>query len=245
MFFSPTLKSDWFYAHKVIRCFMIFFMVAMLVMPILHQPPKSEAVVPIIIVAAILTVDAILIAGSLAWHAAQPKSCQECERRVDETNEHEGLCPNKCGELIFLCVTPNAHQNRCLSCGELFYACNNREVPEEEEERYEHRKVDSDCGIHRHHDCTPENNHELNTGSCGIHSYPECAPELNHLPVDTLCDHSVFTCTEGHEDVFCDPCQIFYPACENHECPPDDSSGCCDDSSGCCDDSSGCCDDGS
>lgn len=239
MFFTPTLKSDWFYVHKTVQCLMVILLVTMLVMPILHQPPKAEAIGPLAIVIAIVAVDVALIVGGLAWEAAQPKPCPGgCDELVSNPEADKNPCGN-CQKVIYTCVTPTEHEAYCDGCGELHYTCDKTSVQESEEPRYKHRKIDSDCGIHQHHACKPENNHPLNTADCGIHSYPGCSPELNHFPVNTLCDHSVYTCTVGHEDVFCDPCLIFYPACEDHECPPrDDSSGCCDDSSGCCDDGS-------
>ena len=242
---------------------MIILMIATLVMPILHQPPKAEAailttlaVITVIIAGITLLVYIVDVTHDIADDGEAPCDAG-CGIDVNPTGQHFTLCINCLGERVWDCVNskPNGkwvpHRVQCAStveegqyisgCWEWYYICtpsgllDKPPLPSELPEG--HRVVPSDCEIHNHRVCRPEHNHLLNKTDCGIHSYPECSPELNHLPANTLCDHNVYTCAVGHEDVFCDLCS-FYPACEDHVCPSDDSSGCCDDSSGCCDDGS-------
>ena len=252
MFFIPTLKSDWFYAHKASQCLMIVLMVAMLVMPILHQPQKAEAEPVSGTVVIFITIAIAGAAVFVNWWVNQPNPCPVgCGSVVDTIEAHHGECGN-CDTIVYKCldtrpaVSENPaypeHKARCDACDQWYYLCDDPDVhTEEEEDRYQHSEVDSDCGIHKHNACKPEDNHQLNmiTADCGIHSYLECNPVSNHqLKVFPFCGHNIYECTEGHEGVFCSNCLSYDYICENHECPPDDSSGCCDDSSGCCDDGS-------
>lgn len=97
MFFTPTLKSDWFYVHKTAQCLMVILLVAMLVMPILHQPPKAEAIDPATLTIT-FTVITIIIAGAAVavnWWVNKPNPCPAgCQVKVKDPDSHTINCPN-------------------------------------------------------------------------------------------------------------------------------------------------------
>ena len=241
MFFTPIFKSDWFYVHKASQCLMVILIVAMLVMPILHQPQKAEAVVfSTVVIAGLFVIGAAVIGGIfiLIDDDDETDPCENCDAQVTSPGStHKTTCAN-CGTGVWtLCrdTTQHPHIDIC-ECDDSYYTCVSLPGSTEETEN-DHKFIDSDCGWHRHRICQPSN---------------------NHVRIDSdeffLCSHAVYECTEdGHTDAFCDECQLYYPNCqehnhtyceeceiyypdgENHVCPPsmgDASSGCC--SSGCC-----------
>ncbi len=251
MFFTPTLKSDLFYVHKAAQCLMIILLLATLVMPILHQPPKAEAVALTTVVGVAIIIGVVIAGGALLlnWIQNKPNPCpaesEGCQNMVKYRYEDRKDCEN-CFLFVWGCIAtyPTATEDdplpyhrvpSCSVCNKPYFLCHKATSSTAslgEQLDYHGTLINSDCGNldHEYYQCLPIGNHELLSIGDAF-----------------LCSHDVYECTaDAHQDVFCEACSNFHAACEytDHVCRSstgDGSSGCCSTSSGCCSTSSGCC----
>ena len=121
MFFTPTLKYDWFYVHKVIQCFMVFLIVAMVFTPLFYQEKEAEAV-PLVAIGVAVGAAAVIVqvwvyldgvcdgcgVGREALHYVR---CDHC--KSDDYN-----CP-----LWKNHWNPHMHQSRCGACKGVYWDC--------------------------------------------------------------------------------------------------------------------------
>jgi hypothetical protein len=119
MFFSPTLKSDWFYAHKASQSLMIILMAVSVFIPLFYQVEEAEA--------AWIMITVVIIGTAFTVYVWLDGNCDNCASGRE--TDHLEQCAN-CDVLDYFCPiymdrqwSSHPHQSRCVYCRAVYWDC--------------------------------------------------------------------------------------------------------------------------
>lgn len=169
MFFTPTLKSDWFYTHKAFRCLMVILMLSTAIIPIFYFQEDADAILPAIGGAAIakwgIPIAAAGVGGLFVYLAAEKKKpCNnpECDIKLKNPGtDHLETCSHCLTGAWAKCPVNNGvhpHMTQCneANCGVYYYHCVDArpDSPNKGKTEYEyHKPLNYPCGAHTGAEC--------------------------------------------------------------------------------------------
>lgn len=128
--FLQQAMNPWFVIQRTSQVLMILLAVAMLVVPILHQP-EADAV-PVLLIGAVVA--AVIGAGALIYVSQSPE-CQKCGADRDSTTTDRTTC-SYCSKTYWVCQESHSHcsnpscrmenvdhQRWCGYCADYYYTC--------------------------------------------------------------------------------------------------------------------------
>ena len=118
MFFSTTLKSDWFFTHKVIQSFMIALLIFTIFAPVAFMPEKeAEALTGVEIALGIGGLVALAGGLGLTWWIHEDNQCKNCGEGKD-SDHFLKQCTN-CQSSAYVCPSipgEHSHKRQCAYC---------------------------------------------------------------------------------------------------------------------------------
>lgn len=108
--FLQQAMNPWFAVQRASQVLMILLAVAMLVVPILHQPEEADAL-PVLLIGAVVA--AVIGAGALIYVSADKPCPADCGESVPKSDAH--WTTHSCGLGYYGCSW-SAHHDYCYRC---------------------------------------------------------------------------------------------------------------------------------